>query len=184
MSTYSLEQLNLRFEKQKRILLLANLVMASAAFDMLFVHHPPERIAWLPPQTVFITAYLLFQPIWYFGFCFRTFKQTYLTGINWTISMGISLVAFFTTLFLLALYYTYTGVQDGTGTVYHDPYTCFYFTVVTWTTIGYGDFIPTPTSRPFVVLEALVSYLFTALFLALLIHTTNILYSVRHPKQA
>jgi hypothetical protein len=183
MTVYSLEELDHRWEKQKESILIANLVVAVSAFDMLFLHHTPEKIAWLPSRTVTTTTFLLFQIVGYFLFCFRTFKQTFLTGIRWAISMGISITAFLTTLFLFALYYTYSGVQDSAGKVYYDSATCFYFAVETWTTIGYGDLVPTLASRPFVIIEALLSYVFTGVFLALLIHTTNILYALRHSKQ-
>jgi hypothetical protein len=47
---------------------------------------------------------------------------------------------------------------------------CLYFAVVTWTTVGYGDYVPTPAARPHAALEALVGYLFMAIFIPTLIH--------------
>jgi hypothetical protein len=47
---------------------------------------------------------------------------------------------------------------------------CLYFAVVTWTTVGYGDYAPTPAARPYAALEALLGYLFMAFFIPTLIH--------------
>src|SRR5262249_61780016 len=47
---------------------------------------------------------------------------------------------------------------------------CLYFAVVTWTTVGYGDYVPTPAARPYAALEALIGYLFMAFFIPTLIH--------------
>lgn len=41
-----------------------------------------------------------------------------------------------------------------------------YFSVVTWTTLGYGDFRPTEAARNWVMVEALIGYLFMALLVA------------------
>ena len=45
-----------------------------------------------------------------------------------------------------------------------------YFSVVTWTTLGYGDLQPSVASRPFAAVEALLGYIFMALFVAKLFH--------------
>ena len=57
------------------------------------------------------------------------------------------------------------GVVDTkSGDVVHDARTCFYFSLVTWTTVGYGDFRPMPALRLIAASEALLGYLSMALF--------------------
>jgi Ion channel len=40
----------------------------------------------------------------------------------------------------------------------HDPSTCLYFSLVTWTTLGYGDFRPVPNGRLVAASEAVIGY--------------------------
>jgi len=44
--------------------------------------------------------------------------------------------------------------------------TCLYFSVVTFTTVGYGDFRPAIGSRPVAALEAITGYVYFGLFVA------------------
>lgn len=41
-----------------------------------------------------------------------------------------------------------------------------YFSVVTWTTLGYGDILPSPQAQIFVIIEVLLSPIIMALFIA------------------
>jgi hypothetical protein len=51
----------------------------------------------------------------------------------------------------------------------HDPNDCLYFSVVTWTTLGYGDFRPTPNLRYYAALESIYGYLYMAVLVATLL---------------
>jgi ABC-type multidrug transport system fused ATPase/permease subunit len=42
-----------------------------------------------------------------------------------------------------------------------------YFSIVTWTTLGYGDFQPTPASRIWAASEAIIGYLFMGILVGL-----------------
>jgi hypothetical protein len=44
-----------------------------------------------------------------------------------------------------------------------------YFSVVTWTTLGYGDFIPMPDARYIVVVEAIMGYVMMALLISVFV---------------
>ena len=53
----------------------------------------------------------------------------------------------------------------------HDPFTCIYFAVVTWTTVGYGDFVPANgTVRLLAICEAMTAYVIMGVFIAALIN--------------
>lgn len=54
-------------------------------------------------------------------------------------------------------------------TVVHDRVSALYFSVTTWTTVGFGDLVPSKDTRFFAALEALISYLAMGLFLLILL---------------
>ena len=49
-----------------------------------------------------------------------------------------------------------------------DPVDYIYFSVITWTTVGYGDITPSESSRLIAALEALSGYIFMGLFIGIL----------------
>jgi len=51
----------------------------------------------------------------------------------------------------------------------HDSYDAIYFSIVTWTTLGYGDFRPTPDARAWAAAEAFSGYLFMGILVGLII---------------
>lgn len=66
-------------------------------------------------------------------------------------------------------YYRSWGIIETDGTVTHDPSTALYFSIVTWTTLGYGDLQPTNDVRSFAATEALLGYVFMAVFIGFLL---------------
>lgn len=68
-------------------------------------------------------------------------------------------------LLAFAVVYRQVGLVDNTGsspTSVHDFPLALYFSVVTFTTVGYGDFYPTGVGRLLAALEAMVGYLVLA----------------------
>ena len=67
-----------------------------------------------------------------------------------------------------ALVYRASGIIDSsTGELMKPGWLdAIYFSVVTWTTLGYGDFRPTDDTKIWVMVEALMGYVFMGLFLA------------------
>jgi len=51
--------------------------------------------------------------------------------------------------------------------VTHEFKDAFYFSIVTWTTLGYGDMHPTQETRLIAAMEGLLGYLYIAVLLAL-----------------
>jgi hypothetical protein len=43
-----------------------------------------------------------------------------------------------------------------------------YFSIITWTTVGYGDIIPSPETRLYAGIEALSGYVFMGIFISML----------------
>jgi hypothetical protein len=66
-----------------------------------------------------------------------------------------------------AMIYRCLGVIDGDRPS-NDPITCLYFSLVTWTTLGYGDVKPTTVARMFAASEAILGHLVMTTFVVLL----------------
>lgn len=76
--------------------------------------------------------------------------------------------------------YQKLGIIDNTQTgspVIHDFWTCLYYSVVTFTTLGYGDFYPQGIGRALAGMQALTGYL----VLGLLASTTSSVVSPHSP---
>jgi len=73
---------------------------------------------------------------------------------------------------MFAVIYRITGIA-GPGGRAETLGPCLYFSIITITTVGYGDWIPLPQSRAFAAFEALLGYVYMALFIAALISLLN-----------
>lgn len=71
---------------------------------------------------------------------------------------------------LFAYEYKYLGLRSTySGSIVHDPITSIYFSVITLTTLGYGDYVPVNTyCRLAASAEALWGYVLLGLFVATL----------------
>jgi hypothetical protein len=81
------------------------------------------------------------------------------------IAMVISIICTITMGYALA--YRYIGLIDGEK-VTHEPITCLYFSIVTWTTLGYGDVRPSPDARLLAASEAVVGYMWMGAYIGML----------------
>ena len=70
-----------------------------------------------------------------------------------------------------AILYLYFGLMVGDHLV-KEPITSLYFSIVTWTTLGYGDVVPSAGARLIAASEALVG----SLWLALLVGMSAVLF--------
>jgi hypothetical protein len=65
-----------------------------------------------------------------------------------------------------AVVYRYLGVIDD-GSDARGTITCLYFSIVTWTTLGYGDVRPSIDARLIAASEALFGYIWMAAFIGM-----------------
>lgn len=65
-----------------------------------------------------------------------------------------------------AILYRALGLIDG-GVPTSDPTTCLYFSIVTWTTLGYGDVCPSHSDRLLAASEAIIGYIVMVALIAL-----------------
>ena len=72
-----------------------------------------------------------------------------------------------------AAVYLHTGIyRAGNETQTIDSiYDAIYFSVVTWTTLGYGDILPSPISKGVVIVEVGLGYVLMALLIAALVRS-------------
>ena len=66
-----------------------------------------------------------------------------------------------------ALFYTDNGLLYGEDII-KDFGSSLYFSLVTWTTLGYGDFQPLPNIRLWAATQAMFGYTYMAIFIALI----------------
>jgi hypothetical protein len=99
---------------------------------------------------VLVFSVVLWQGIW---------RNEFQSKIDRLLVIGIviSFICAITTTY--ALVYRHLGLKDGEDLV-HDPITCLYFSIVTWTTLGYGDVTPSLDARLIAASEAVVGYIF------------------------
>lgn len=67
------------------------------------------------------------------------------------------------------VYYVY-GVEGSSGIIVGDFITSLYFSIVTWTTLGYGDLKPVNELRLLASLEALMGYVYMAILIGLFLN--------------
>jgi hypothetical protein len=72
-----------------------------------------------------------------------------------------------TTILFYAIAYRGLGIIEDDKLV-EKPLDCLYFSIVTWTTLGYGDIKPSADTRMYAASEALFGYIFMGLYLALI----------------
>ncbi len=101
------------------------------------------------------------------------------SAAQFVVFVALSLSILSSELLSFASLFRQLGILDGDGNAITDPLTCLYLSVVTWTTVGYGDFVPSPQARGFAAGEALLGYIFMAVLIAALLHLMQRFYSER-----
>ncbi len=66
--------------------------------------------------------------------------------------------------------YRKVGFYDANNNISHDLVGGIYLSIVTWTTLGYGDFSPTESTRILAGIESLLGYLYLGIFVAFTIN--------------
>jgi hypothetical protein len=103
----------------------------------------------------------------------QTFIWIYTPGnlFRWVRAIGVLTIVF--VIFCAMIAYAeecrlYGVVGPDNSNPVTDPLVCLYFSITTWTTVGYGDFRPTEAFRLIAASEAIVGYVFMALLIAAL----------------
>ena len=101
---------------------------------------------------------------WYFAKRFYGSDRT-MYGLFAYIGMLMLTVIYF------ALIYMIFGLQGSSISDGQKPSfsQAIYFSIVTWTTLGYGDLTPTEASMPWAMIEVLLGYIFMAMLVGKII---------------
>jgi hypothetical protein len=96
-----------------------------------------------------------------------TIRELYVTRQIRRAMVGVysTVMLMATTVLLYAGLYQNLRIQRD-GKITTDGIDCIYFSIVTWTTLGYGDIVPSQASRLAAASEAVVGYFFMAIFIA------------------
>jgi Ion channel len=134
-----------------------------------------KSIAWLFFSDGFVTHSAMIEVIVY-NVCWIFVLSTWLGYLIARNLVHTAIAKIFTALVLLgllcnwilgyAVLYLYFGLIDG-GKQVREPITCMYFSIVTWTTLGYGDVLPSPEARLIAASEALFGYIWLAFFVGM-----------------
>jgi Ion channel len=116
----------------------------------------PERTKW---QMAICATFLIvsfYLTVKYAGIRKRSEKAE--TIAVFIIVINLSAIA--QTILCFADVCTKLGIRDtSTSHMVFDGGSCMYFSSITWTTVGYGDFVPSPDLRLFASSEAILGYL-------------------------
>ena len=168
--------------------------IVGALFGILILPYLFYRALWGAPMEegtlIPLVAILVLLLLLYASQCFRILRTTRTDRLGWIRFVLVSVVVLVTSLLNFASIYRVVGLVPTSQSVSSsgetaamictEPGACLYFAVITWTTVGYGDFTPTPAARPYAAIEAMFGYMFMAIFVPTLIYATNVL---RHPNE-
>ena len=120
---------------------------AALLFALATMHHVVSR----PAYAMLLIGPLVFLGFTAFGVAYRLrMVKTALAALV----MQCGLV-----IYIFAAVFAEFGMLDPLGNVIHDRTDALYFSVVTWTTLGYGDMRPLVELRLVAASEALLGYL-------------------------
>ena len=68
--------------------------------------------------------------------------------------------------------YRQLGLVD-LGQVSHSPATALYFSITAWSTVGYGDVIPTPDARAFAAAQSLIGVIYDTAVIGLVLYAST-----------
>ena len=84
------------------------------------------------------------------------------------------ILAIFVAIMTFATIYRFGGLISPSGEISNNPHDALYFSLVTWTTLGFGDFQPSDAVRYWAGIEAILGTLFTPLLLAAIIFSADL----------
>jgi Ion channel len=138
---------------------------------------------YFPLGTSVVWAASLYLGLFFVGLVITTLIVAFNAARQEIPRADIGLMFYFSAMYLVAAILAYANIYRELGltedkVTVTDVRDFVYFSIVTWTTVGYGDLVPARASRLFAASEGLFGYISMALFLALIFHVI----SARMPK--
>lgn len=148
-------------------------ILAGMLLHILGVHASEVVLTHSVGEQVYVASYLLFL--------FLVVNKVFIANINEFIikdscvgdaytDFTILALSGLINILLFALVYYYFGVMRGSDLIIGELLTSIYFSIVTWTTLGYGDYSPVYSLRLVSAFEALFGYLYMAIVVGMLLN--------------
>lgn len=152
-------------------------LLGSSAFVCFFLFALPEDyinytpLLWFRLTATWSAVILISLPVFIAAF-FHTFKSS-----SWHI-IAILLAALLTS--FLSLHFFFSQVFAAIGLfgpngITHNKWDALYFSIITWTTTGYGDFRPIGDGRWYACVEALLGTFFNGFVVVAFIYHLTLL---------
>lgn len=114
----------------------------------------------------------LLSSLFVFGFCFvQSFTSQKSYGSIWWIFIYLLLIPSFLSAY--AMLYTALGIEASGTPMFPSKQRTFYFSTVTLTTLGYGDFSPATDARLIAASQAFIGFTFVPVILAEIVAYAN-----------
>ncbi len=149
-------------------------IFSSFGFVLNFVFIPLYAVAQLFVVKEEPNLYVMFffVLIVFFTSLFNIFKEHH-RYVLWPQFLKM-VTAIFVVVMTFATIYRFGGLITPDGLISNNPHDALYFSLVTWTTLGFGDFQPTDAVRYWAGIEAILGTLFTPLLLAAIIFSADL----------
>jgi Ion channel len=137
------------------------------------VFHLSPPVPKLTPDDLW---WLVFKLSWFIAFLIGIIRPFYMIpplpnpyGAFVTFCfIAVELMGIATVIMMYAEIYILFGLKNSAGADVNDGVSCLYFSIITWTTVGYGDLLPSDPIRLVAASEALVGYVAMAFLIAFL----------------
>jgi hypothetical protein len=155
----------IEFRRSYSSLILIILIIVLFILSYLFGQSPSFRKEQILITTIGLTVLIIITTIYLITYIISDKKKITATVLL-TMALGTLLI-----ILLFAQTYRANGIYDSRTkqckvTSFSDT---LYFSIVTWTTLGYGDFQPEPGSRIYASIEALIGYIYMGLYVGVLV---------------
>ncbi len=118
----------------------------------------------------FLVFFFIFANTMLFMISLYEIIQDKYTVYNFFLKLISLSIIVFSNIFIFAYFYYFYGLKGLEGVVKNDYLISLYFSIVTWTTLGYGDFSPMPDIRFIASFEALLGQIYMALLTGLFLY--------------
>ncbi|PYI91206.1 MAG: hypothetical protein DME97_14760 [Verrucomicrobia bacterium] len=151
-----------------RVTCILAVLAACAWFLHSIATNPQHHVPWGIKGSVFAVVFIVTNCFIYMALIFRMITKSN-DALSPTLAICFAEVSITVILTYFALMYSDYGLIDSDRHTIHDLPTALYFSVVTFTTVGYGDIQPTIDSRVFASIEAITGIVYAGLLVGMFV---------------
>ncbi|MFV0444910.1 MAG: potassium channel family protein [Planctomycetaceae bacterium] len=146
-------------------LLFSMFVLVAGLCSLLLLFIPGQRLIGLAGVAVSLGVYWTWRAM-ASGRRLTTIELAQIVGLL-LMRIGLAAFVFGFVAYTFASLYQRVGLIDGDGNRVESFLDCLYFSVVTLSTVGYGDITPMPAARPIVIIEIICGFMLLAVLMGL-----------------